>query len=88
MLSLIYPKYLFILNWCKYMYINMKQGNSVTRDLPPTGSEANTTIFWGNSIKHKMKWERIVFRENTAMPFRVTVRKLNVTDGHAFKDSM
>ena len=23
----------------------MKQGNSVARDLPPTGSEANTTIF-------------------------------------------
>ena len=23
---------------------NIKQGNSVTRDLPPTGSEANTTI--------------------------------------------
>ena len=22
-----------------------QQGNSVTRDLPPTGSEANTTIF-------------------------------------------
>ena len=38
-----------------------KQGNSVTRDLPPTDSEAK-------------------FRENTAMHFRVTVRKLNVTD--------
>ena len=25
--------------------ITEKQGNSVTRDLPPTGSEANTTIF-------------------------------------------
>ena len=24
---------------------NLKQGNSVARDLPPTGSEANTTIF-------------------------------------------
>ena len=24
----------------------MKQGNSVTRDLPPTGSEANTTILF------------------------------------------
>ena len=23
-----------------------KQGNSVARDLPPTGSEANTTIFY------------------------------------------
>ena len=27
------------------MYLNLKQGNSVARDLPPTGSEANTTIF-------------------------------------------
>ena len=25
-------------------YINKKQGNSVVRDLPTTGSEANTTI--------------------------------------------
>ena len=24
----------------------VKQGNSVARDLPPTGSEANTTIFY------------------------------------------
>ena len=24
---------------------DFKQGNSVARDLPPTGSEANTTIF-------------------------------------------
>ena len=28
-----------------YMVHNIKQGNSVARDLPPTGSEANTTIF-------------------------------------------
>ena len=25
--------------------VKKKQGNSVARDLPPTGSEANTTIF-------------------------------------------
>ena len=25
---------------------DMEQGNSVTRDLPPTGSEANTTIYF------------------------------------------
>ena len=27
-----------------YMVHNIQQGNSVARDLPPTGSEANTTI--------------------------------------------
>ena len=26
-------------------YKHIKQGNSVARDLPPTGSEANTTFF-------------------------------------------
>ena len=30
---------------CRHdMYKDVKQGNSVARDLPPTGSEANTTI--------------------------------------------
>ena len=28
----------------KKFHAKKKQGNSVTRDLPPTGSEANTTI--------------------------------------------
>ena len=30
------------------MYNNRKQGNSVARDLPPTGSEANTTTKLGS----------------------------------------
>ena len=29
----------------RHMYKKGKQGNSVTRDLPRTGSETNTTIF-------------------------------------------
>ena len=31
-----------------------KQGNSVARDLPPKGSEANTTIF---SLHHPKCWK-------------------------------
>ena len=38
--------------WFASLHIIKKQGNSVARDLPPTGSEANTTyilhlyIYW------------------------------------------
>ena len=57
--------------------VSIKQGNSVTRDLPPTGSEANTTIFlyiyigyrfplslstiWGNHLPVNFMLKKIIF---------------------------
>ena len=35
----------------------VKQGNSVTRDLPPTGSEANTTILFNSHCPYLLSGE-------------------------------
>ena len=37
--------YYEVSKWCRLQTSHNKQGNSVTRDLPRTGSETNTTIF-------------------------------------------
>ena len=54
-----------------------RQGNSVARDLPPTGSEANTTIFVYIYIGYRFPTVPIYYRENH-LPFNSHKNSLHV----------